>query len=457
MKTYSLRRASLSALAMPLVFAMLVTVLLTGWFADRGIEKMRDDQLRQEAGFLLMLSRHEAVEGEMLGVIETAEAAGMRNVLEPGSFFRIWSSGTIMTQTQVPAGLAARRPEPGFSTRMLNGERYRTFALTARADGTAITIEISEPLRTRSRLREQVLMSLALPMGLALVIVLLLAQHQLTTVFRPMRDISAALDARAPDDLSPLRGIRIPIEVLPLFKAFNGMLDRLATVVSRERQFADNAAHELRTPLAALKARAQIMARSVGSPSEQQDAEKLVRATDRTIAVIEQLLQINRINAAMPPEPTAISPIVEAICRQHVPAALDRQLEFGADIAPDVWAMVQPDALAMLVRNLLQNALRYTPPGGEVTVVLHKGPDATVELLVQDTGSGIPEAELDRVFERFQRLDKSQSGSGLGLAIAKQIVERMAGQISLSNRPGGGLEARIILRSAVPAADDSAQ
>jgi two-component system sensor histidine kinase QseC len=451
MKTYSLRRASLSALALPLVAAMLVTVILTVWFADRAIGQMRDEQLRQEAGFLLLLSRHEAVEGERLGVIETGDAADLRKVLEPGSYFRIWTDGGVMTQTPLPAGISATRPQPGFSTQMLGGKEYRTFALPARETGIDIMIEIAEPVRARLKLREQVVASLALPMGFALIVVLLVAQGQLVAAFRPMQEISAALDARASDDLSPLRGIRIPLEILPLFKAFNNMLGRLGQVLSREREFADNAAHELRTPLAVLKARAQIMARAAETATDQDEAQKLVRATDRAIAVIEQLLQINRIDTATPPEPTDITPIVEAICRQHVPAALERQLEFGADIQPGVWAMVQPDALAMLVRNLLQNALRYTPPGGDVELTLRSGADATVELIVQDSGPGIPEAQLDTVFERFQRLGKSEPGSGLGLAIVKRIVERMDATISLSNRPSGGLEARVVLHAAKPA------
>ncbi len=259
MKTYSLRRATLSALALPLLSVIIVASVSALWFSDRSIGLLRDDQIRQEAAFLLLLARHEAAEGEELGVIQSAEFAELRRVLGAGTSFRIWSGAVLVTQSAQPQGKPLPRAPEGFSDQQTGDNRLRTFAI--REPGTDIVIEVSEPMQARTAMTGQVVASLAIPLGFFVLAVAVIAYAQISAAMQPMRRISAELDARSPDDVRPLGGFRIPDEIAPLFSAFNRLLVRLGAAVAHEREFADNAAHELRTPLAVLKTRAQIVAR----------------------------------------------------------------------------------------------------------------------------------------------------------------------------------------------------
>ncbi len=434
MKTYSLRRATLGALALPLISAIIVATVAALWFSDRAIGLLRDDQIRQEAAFLLLLARHEATEGEELGMISTVESADLRRVLGDGTSFRIWSGNTLVTYSQQPAGAPLPRAPVGFSQHRQNGIDYRTYAV--REPGTDIIIEVSEAMQTRKAMTGQVVASLAIPLGFVLIAVSAIAYAQISAAMQPMLRISSELDARRADDMRPLSGHRIPQEIAPLFSAFNRMLARLGATLTREREFADNAAHELRTPLAVLKTRAQIVARDAADGTAKTHVEQLIRAADRATGVIDQLLQLNRSGGGN--DRVDLSEITASVCRLHAPAALARHQDFGADIAPDIAVIGQLDALAMVVRNLVDNAIRHTPEGCRIDIRLDRCPAGTARLRICDTGSGIPAEKHAAAFDRFQRLGSDKPGSGLGLAIVGRIVEQHGGSIALSaNQPHG--------------------
>jgi signal transduction histidine kinase len=447
MKTYSLRRATLGALALPLVSAVAVAMVAALWFSDRAIGLLRDDQVRQEAAFLLLLARHEATEGEELGMISTVESADLRRVLGDGTSFRIWSGDTLVTYSQQPAGTLLPRAPIGFSHHLKGGVDYRTYAV--REPGTDIVIEVSEPMQTRKAMTGQVVASLAIPLGFVLLAVSAIAYAQISAAMRPMLRISAELDARRPDDMRPLSGHRIPQEIAPLFSAFNRLLARLGAAVTREREFADNAAHELRTPLAVLKTRAQIVARDAAEGAHKTHVEQLVRATDRATGVIDQLLQLNR-SGGGGGDAVNLSDIATSVCRLHAPAALQRNQDFGADIAPDIWVAGQADALAMVVRNLVDNAIRHTPEGSHIDISLFDTPNGKVGLRVCDTGPGIPADRREAAFDRFQRLGSDKPGSGLGLAIVNRIIAQHDGSISLADNWPQGLCVGISLPKRAP-------
>jgi two-component system sensor histidine kinase QseC len=439
MKTYSLRKATLASLFIPLVAAILVTAVSAVWVTDRAIGLLRDDQMQQEAAFLLLLARHEAREGESLGLIHTLESTELREVLGARSSFRIWSGDTVVTRSSSEAILPPLPQRPGFSDQKSNGKMWRTYVM--REPGTDIVIEVCEPKVMRTTMTMQVVSSLALPLLFLLSAVSAIAYAQINIAMRPMRRISHDLDSRQPDDFRPLGGYRIPEEIAPLFAAFNRLMTRLGAAIAREREFTDNAAHELRTPLTVLKTRAQIVARDLeGDPARHDHAAQLVEATNRAAAVIDQLLLLNRVGAKQgEPDRVDYSALVEAVCRDTGSAAIAKGQQFEVDIVPGLIVSGQSDMLAMMVANLVENAIRHTPADSQIHVNLTQAPAGTARLRICDTGGGIAPAHHQAAFDRFQRLGSERPGSGLGLAIVRRIVEQHDGSISLATNTPQGL------------------
>jgi two-component system sensor histidine kinase QseC len=443
MKLYSLRRATLFAVIAPLVAAVGLASVSALWVSERAINGLRDDQMQQEAKFLALLARHEAGEGELIGVAYSEDAATLLRIYGTRTGFRIWSGAKVVAQSTPAPALPGKPPPPGFSMATINGERWRTFAVHDPA--VPLVVEVNETIAGRAALNRQIIGSLALPLLVLTLVVGGIAYAQVAAALRPMRRISAALDARQTDDFRPLAGHRIPSEIAPMFEAINRLLARLGQTLQREREFTDNAAHELRTPLAVLKLRAQIAIQSLAGDSERQGQfDQLVAATDRATGVVEQLLVLNRIYSGGVSS-IDLSQLVADVCRQAAPEALARRQNFGADIAPDVRVDGHPDAVGMMLRNLVENAIRYTPQRGRITASLVQLPDGCAEFHVRDNGPGIPAAERESIFDRFARLDTSQSGSGLGLAIVRRIVELHGGTISLDDSPPRGLDVKVVL------------
>jgi signal transduction histidine kinase len=359
----------------------------------------------------LLLARHEAAEGETLGLIHTLESTELRDVLGARSSFRIWSGGTVVTQSSPDMALPQKPPSLGFSTQGTGEKQWRT--LVIQEPGTDILIEVREPKAMRTAMTIQVVASLALPLLFLLLAVAAIAYGQINAAMKPMRRISRDLDSRQPDDLRRLGGYRIPEEIAPLFDAFNRLMSRLGTVIAREREFTDNAAHELRTPLSVLKTRAQIVARDLKDDSTRHHhAVQLVEATNRAAAVVDQLLLLNRAGAKLDhPDRVDLSALAETVCRETAGAAIIKAQQFGVDIDPGLNVIGQADMLAMLISNLVQNAIRHSPNGSAIDVSLTEAPAGTARLRICDTGPGIPIEHHEAVFDRFQRLGSDQPGS----------------------------------------------
>lgn len=444
MKTYSLRRATLVALVVPLLLAVTVVAGFAIWLAHDSISALRDDQMQQEAAFILLLAKHEAAESEALGFIEPADSERLNRLLGARTGFRIWSGTLVVTQSgAVPAAEAP--PPPGFSDHVADGQEWRRFGLHHAE--LPIIVEVAEPQELRAALTWQVARSLGLALLLLVAIVCLIAYARIAAALHPMKQISSEIDSRDDDDLKALGGHRIPAEIVPLFAAINRLLARLRATLDREREFTDNAAHELRTPLAALKTRAQIAEQSLaGDPARQGILAELNAAVDRAAGVIDQLLLVTRLKGAADRfEPVDLSALTEDIARDLAPAAIDKDQEFAADIAPGLRVKGHAGALAMMIRNLIDNAIRYTPTGGTISVTLRIEPTGTAVLEVADTGPGIPMADRARVFERFTRLAHEESGSGLGLAIVEQVVRLHRGSIALHEVTPHGLRCEVRL------------
>jgi two-component system OmpR family sensor kinase len=263
-----------------------------------------------------------------------------------------------------------------------------------------------------------------------------------------VRTLAHDLDAQAADRLETLPDAGIPEEIASFVHAINRLLERVNRLTSEQRRFIADAAHELRTPLAALSLQAQNVEGARSLDEARGRLEPLRGGIERARRLTEQLLSLAKTQAGtLDAAPVDLSSFARELIAEFLPAAAARQIDLGMEDEAGLRVRASPEALRMIVGNALDNALRHAPVGGEVTVKLSRdGDDAIVA--VRDNGAGIPAADRERVFDAFHRLEGGGSqGSGLGLAIARDAAARLGGQVNLHDAsPGPGLEFRLRLR-----------
>jgi signal transduction histidine kinase len=262
----------------------------------------------------------------------------------------------------------------------------------------------------------------------------------------PLRRIVTEVQRRDAGSLAPLATAELPEEIAPLIEQLNRLLARLDVAFGAQRAFVADAAHELRSPLTAVRLQLQLLDRAPDETARRTARAELGAAVERAIHLVEQLLALAR------SEPQEMHPALQPVELEAVAAdamrdthtlALERRIELQLSAEPGTVVHGDPDALRTLARNLIDNAVRYTPAGGQVQVrSLHDGAGAMLQ--VTDTGPGIPPAERARAFDRFYRRANSPAGGcGLGLAIVKAIAERHGARVRLDEGPDGGLQATV--------------
>ena len=278
-----------------------------------------------------------------------------------------------------------------------------------------------------------------LPLLVSLPFLVVPAWLSIRLALRPWRRAAEEIAARGPHDMSPIAPLP-QREAMAVIDSVNALLRRVADSASRERRFIADAAHELRTPLAALRVNVEALQRQGAAPAQGELLAGIVRASERATRLVGQLLLLMRSDAA---GAEAARPIALDVLVQDRLAALSRLADVrGVELALEAegGAVVrgQEGALVSLVDNVIDNAIKYSPPGGTVSVTLARA-DGVVRLCVSDSGPGVPEALRERVFERFFRApDQVQQGSGLGLAIARAVADAHGGDIGIRAAPGGG-------------------
>lgn len=338
-----------------------------------------------------------------------------------------------------PKGKALPRPaEAGFSEVMAYGARYRVFALRTPTH----LIQVAQDLAARRELVGNLVFRIVGPVMLLAPILMLAVWWVVKQSTRPLALARTEIARRAADELSPLVAPGLPDEVRPLVDEINLLFARLAEAFDAQRHFVADAAHELRSPLAALRLQVQSLQRAADTESRDVAARRLLAGLDRTGRLVDQMLLLARQDAAT--DPTGIKPVdlrataTLAIGDVHA-FAQERRIDLGIVEAATVSVTGELESLRILFRNLLENAVKYAPEGGTVDVAIRAGDGAAV-VEIADSGPGIPVEERERAFDRFRRLPGgTASGSGLGLAIAQTIARRHHATITLdtSSRLGG--------------------
>ncbi|MGA8032881.1 MAG: sensor histidine kinase [Casimicrobiaceae bacterium] len=319
-----------------------------------------------------------------------------------------------------------------------HGEPVRIAAL--RAPG-GFVVQVGETLNKRNRLVKEILLAGLIPTLLVAGVSIALAWAGVARGLQPLERVRKHLLGRPSGDLSAIPETEAPIEILPVVDAFNRLLGQLRQANELQQRFLENAAHQLRTPLAGLQMHLELLLRRDLPPDAKAEVERMHGATTRAGHLATQLLALARAESASdrgrPPELINLMTVADAAAHRWAPKAIAQNIDLGFVLEP---ALILGDALLIpeMLDNLIDNALRYTPSGGTVTVATGQR-EGTPYLCVDDTGPGIPAADRDRVMERFYRLPGTAgNGSGLGLAIVKEIADRHAARIEISTPGGSG-------------------
>lgn len=357
---------------------------------------------------------------------------------------QIWSadgSKIYLSHTRSRARLP-ERATLGFADVVTDGERWRVYSTLARGR----VIQVGQPFEVRERIAASAALRSITPLLIFAPIVALAIWWLVGQSLEPVERIASELKRRDAQRLDPVSEDRLPAEVEPMVRSLNGLLERLRRAFETQRAFVADAAHELRTPIAALKLQAGLLGRARDEASRSEALRELNAGIDRSAHLVDQLLTLARSEPqarATPAAAQAAEVDLARIAGDAVAEILPLGEAQGSHIeykAPEA-APLQGDASALhsLVRNLVDNALRHTPAGSRIAVEVAQR-DGAVCLSVDDDGPGIPVDERERVFDRFYgRTAGDAAGSGLGLAIAKAVVERHAGSIELGRSPLGGL------------------
>jgi signal transduction histidine kinase len=394
-----------------------------------------DELLQQQAALALRYADHEYGEGES---VVPAQPDAYRAV----PFELVYQIGTrsgqmLYRSPGAPAAPLTPSTRPGCSDVALGGRAWRACSLSSRS--TPLTVRVAEPLGYRTVVMSRTIRAVALPLAFALVLLTALIVLVTERAFRPVRRIAADLAGRSAEDLSAVNTAEMPIETYALGVALNGLLARQGEALARERRFTADAAHELRTPLAALRVQAQVVARAGSGPEMRIVLEKLQANIDRTTHLMSQLLSLARLEPGSfftPGESTEAQRVVDLVLEDLGGGARDKQIVIRT-AGCHHWLPGSPEVLYLLLRNLLDNSIHNVAARGRVALEVTRTEHCVV-LCVSDDGPGIPPAERARVFERFYRIPGSAAGgSGLGLSIVARIVELLGGTIELASPAAG--------------------
>jgi signal transduction histidine kinase len=327
----------------------------------------------------------------------------------------------------------------GYSDLTVQNERWIVYALETQTS----VIQVAQPWAVRDRLARESALRVLGPLLLLLLVMAAAAAWIVGRALRPLQSITTQIEHRDIHSLSPVAVADLPAEVSPLVEELNRLLVRLAAAFASQRDFVADAAHELRSPLTALSLQLQLVERARDEEERDQASSRLRAGIDRATHLVSQLLTLARNEPEGVPvhsAPTALGAIVRNAVGDVQPLAQQRRLRIDLDAPDELAVRGDAEALRILVRNLLDNAIRYSPEDSTVRVRAARNAGGQALLEVADQGPGIAPTDRPRAFARFYRApDASEGGSGLGLAIVKAIAERHGAQVALTDAEPHGL------------------
>ena len=429
---FSLKRRLLILLLGGVATAWLGISVFSYYDAHHEVDELFDAQMAQAAQTLLALANDEGeARIENLGDATHKYQRRLR--------FQLWDAdGRLLMRSQNAPDTPLTTVDGFSETDEAPSGHWRHYSQWNA--GRTIQVQVSEDHRVRDELIGQIARRLILPALPGLPLIGLWVWLATRRGLSSLDDIANDIARRDPQQLQPLNPASAPAEIRPLLEALNGLLHRVDQTLENERRFTADAAHELRTPLAALQAQLQVAQRARDDAERQQSLNNLQQGLHRAARLVDQMLLLARLDpeSGLPDaRPVSLAHLAEEVCATQGSDILARNIDFDLQSAPGCVITGQAEWLHVLIRNLLDNALRYTPPGGRISLVIESvGPH--IRLSINDNGPGIPAEERNNVLRRFHRLENTpQPGSGLGLAIAARIAELHGATLSLNDSPFG--------------------
>jgi two-component system sensor histidine kinase QseC len=449
--TGSLQARLLAGLLGAVLLVWAAAAVITWRDANHELDELLDGHLAQAAALLVAQQARELEDSD--GSLDAPQL----HRYAPRVAFQVWHEGQLVLRSpnaptlamvplvrsasSNPAGVASTGPgnlSTALTTVQINGTDWRVF--TAMGAETDVQVIVGEQLASRQAIGLAMLHSMLWPMALALPLLAALVWWAVRHGLAPLRTLSQLLSRRDPQDTAPLRmaASTPPAEIAPLVDALNGLLDRINTMVASQRRFTADAAHELRTPIAGIRAQAQVALAEPDAGERRHALLATVAGCDRATHLVDQLLTLSRLEAGDAPakQPLDLSALARSVAAALAPGALanDQQLSLAAE-APCL--VVGNEALlTVLLRNLLDNALRYSPHGATVQVSVAAGPQGT-RLTVDDSGPGLSDDDKTRLGQRFFRV----LGSGLGWSIVRRIAAAQGASVQVARSAAlGGLQ-----------------
>jgi two-component system sensor histidine kinase TctE len=486
----------------PLLLLWPMSLALT-WAVAQTIAHRPYDRELQDAALLLarqatqQLALTERPPGIVRADLERVASGLLRTNDEDELFFQVLGvrGEFIAGDTRLPVPEPDGRPPMtvSFHDALIGEEPVRVAVLrlapAAAAPGANMTgavpgagglVQVAQTLHKRSHLATEIIKGVILPQFVILPAAVLLVWLALARGIRPLAELQQRIRSRDSTDLSPIPERGVPDEVAPLVQSINDLLRRLDRTMATQRHFLADAAHQLKTPLAGLRMQAELAMRQLDSGGTDSAAvthslRQIALSTQRAAHVVNQLLAMARAEdtgQAMRLQPVDLAALTRAVVRDFVPQALEAGIDLGYEgpaevgLAASTSLLAEPVLMGEMVRNLVDNALRYTPRGGTVTARVRPEPAVpagagALVLQVEDTGPGIAPAERERVFQPFYRaLGTQVEGSGLGLAIVREIAQHHGATVALDDvlprgaaaaaAPGAGPGARFTVRFPLP-------
>ncbi|MEJ2141412.1 MAG: ATP-binding protein [Gammaproteobacteria bacterium] len=470
-----------SSIRQRLIFTLLLIIILVGSVsivrsyldARYEIQELFDAQLAQSARFIQAkaLDRLQHINPASVqafldsqahipllhmngnGNHEREEVTAYGHEYERKIAFQIWNNNKqkILHSAASPVVALSEKaltPEnSGFADVKHDDGTWRVFSLWD--NNNQYVIQIGERYDIRNELAGKISQRLIMPSLVSLPILTFMIWFGVGRGLSPLLQFTQEISQRSPGNLKPVTSDSLPAEINPLATALNDLLVQLADALQKERNFTDDAAHELRTPLAALKTQAQVAMRSSNNQERQHAIKQIIEGVDRATHIVQQLLSLARLNQ----EKTEITKtsinlnnFVAEIIAQYANLAINKNIDIGLDGDNDIQINTETTVLSMLLGNLLDNAIKYTPDNGNINITI-KRVKKYITLSIVDTGPGINQDLKQRVFDRFYRIPNRNniSGCGLGLSIVQQCANILSAKLEIADNFPTGLAITIKL------------
>lgn len=442
MRLPSSLQGRLLTLVLGMVAAVWVVAVVATWIDVRHeLDELLDSHLAQAAALLVVQQANGLDDDE-------AQDAPQLHRYATKVTFQVFHEGALVLRSanapMQPMVEAGQRFSSGFHTVRMDGTNWRVFA--AQGAKRDVQVYVGEQEKSRTDILWAVMRSTLWPVVVALPLLALGVAWAVVRGTAPLRELGRTLARREPQALDPVALADAPSEMAPMLDALNGLLGRISELMASERRFTADAAHELRTPIAAIRAQAQVALAESNDALREHALQSTLDGCDRATRLVEQLLTLSRLESGAAPQrqPVALGAQLQQVLAGCAPQALGKGQVLALDAREPCTVMGDATLLGVLARNLVDNAIRYSPANARIQVGLARQ-GGQVLLTVEDSGPGLDEAQAARLGDRFFRvLGTGESGSGLGWSIVRRIAAAHGASVATDRSPAlGGLRVTV--------------